>query len=109
MVQVYQAFLKSLNGPIILWLLSRNPRHGYGLMKEIKTITGRRAKPNVIYPYLRRLEERGFIVGEWIEFRGRRIKRYSLTEKGDELLRRVREFFRRPVRELITYLLHEEE
>jgi DNA-binding PadR family transcriptional regulator len=48
-------------------------------------------------------------VGEWIEFRGRRIKRYSLTEKGDELLRRVREFFRRPVRELITYLLHEEE
>lgn len=107
MVQVYQSFLRSLHGPIILWLLSRRPRHGYGIMKEIKKLTGKCAGPNIIYPYLHRLEEEGFIAGEWVEVGRRRVKRYSLTERGEALLERVRELFRRQVREVITYLLHE--
>ncbi|MBS7637397.1 PadR family transcriptional regulator [Candidatus Bathyarchaeota archaeon] len=107
MVQIYQSFLRSLHGPIILWLLSLSPRHGYGIIKEIKKLTGGGAGSNTVYPYLHRLEKEGFIVGEWVEMGGRRVKRYSLTKRGEALLMRIREFFGRQIRELITYLLHE--
>lgn len=60
-----------------------------------------------IHPYFHRLEKEGFIAGEWVEIRGRRAKRYSLTKRGEALLMRIRELFGRQIRELIMYLLHE--
>jgi len=105
MVQVVQAFLRGLDKPVMLWLLSRRPRHGYEIIKEFKRLTGRRLKPSIVYPFLHWLEEEGFAVGEWIKDGRRAIKYYSLTSKGENLLNKVREFFNKPLGEVIADLL----
>lgn len=107
MVGVIQAFVRGLDKPIILWLLSRRPRHGYELIKELRRLTGRKLKPGIVYPFLHRLEEEGFAVGEWIIKGGRNVKYYSLTKKGENLLRRVRDLFEKRVKEVIMDLLVE--
>src|SRR5205807_1678026 len=52
---------------LTLHLLSEGPEHGYALMDRIANMTGdiMPVNSNTMYPLLRRLEERGFIVGEW--------------------------------------------
>lgn len=71
---------------LILHLLSKGPEHGYGLMERIADLTGdvMPVNSNTMYPLLRRLEERGFIVGEW-EHPDRRSRRtYKITRAGAE-------------------------
>jgi len=79
--------------------------HGYNLIKEFKRITGRRLKPAVIYPFLHTLEEKGYVVGTWMSRGKRRIKSYSVTQKGRMLLATVREHFQLPFKEIILDLL----
>jgi len=69
---------------LILHLLSKGPEHGYGLMERIELMTGSimPVNPNTMYPLLRRLEERGFVVGTW-EHPDRRSRRiYRITRAG---------------------------
>lgn len=108
MVKVIRAFLQGLDKPIMLWLLSLKPRHGYGLIKELRRLTGRRLKPSVVYPFLHWLEKEGFALGEWMEKGKRKVKYYSLTEKGESLLVKVRDFFSKPIRVVIADLLSEQ-
>jgi DNA-binding PadR family transcriptional regulator len=71
---------------LILHLLKKGPEHGYGLMERIAAMTGdvMPVNSNTMYPLLRRLEERGFIAGEW-EHPDRRSRRtYSITRAGAE-------------------------
>lgn len=105
MVGVVNAFLRGLDKPVILWLLSNRPRYGYELIREFKRLTGRRLKPSVVYPFLRWLEEEGFAASEWVKEGRRAIRYYSLTSKGEGLLSKVREFFNRPLSEVIKDLL----
>jgi len=99
------AFLRGLNRPIILWLLSVEPRSGYGLIKDFKRLTGQKLKPGIVYPFLHRLERGDFVVSNWIEKGKRKVKYYSLTKKGENLLDRIRDFFSMPIRELVIDLL----
>lgn len=105
MVKVVSTFLRGLDKPIILWLLSSRPRHGYGLIKEFRRLTGHKLKPSIVYPFLHWLEEEGFAVGRWIENGGRDVKYYLLTSKGEKLLSRLRELFNKPIKEVIIDLL----
>ena len=69
---------------LTLHLLSEGPEHGYALMERIARLTGdiMPVNSNSMYPLLRRLEERGFIVGEW-EHPDRRSRRiYRITSSG---------------------------
>jgi PadR family transcriptional regulator PadR len=69
---------------LTLHLLAEGPEHGYGLMERIAQMTGdiMPVNSNTMYPLLRRLEERGFIVGEW-EHPDRRSRRtYRITASG---------------------------
>ena len=69
---------------LTLHLLAEGPEHGYGLMERIAQLTGdiMPVNSNTMYPLLRRLEERGFIVGEW-EHPDRRSRRtYRITASG---------------------------
>lgn len=71
---------------LILHLLREGPEHGYGLMERIAAMTGdvMPVNSNTMYPLLRRLEERGFITGDW-EHPDRRSRRiYRLTKAGAE-------------------------
>ena len=69
---------------LTLHLLADGPEHGYALMERIAGLTGdiMPVNSNSMYPLLRRLEERGFIVGEW-EHPDRRSRRiYRITAAG---------------------------
>lgn len=77
---------------LILHLLSHGPEHGYGLLQRIEELCSDllAVNTNTIYPLLRRLEERGFISGEWDHpiKRGRRL--YRITPAGRERLGRIK-------------------
>lgn len=78
---------------LIFHLLSKGREHGYGLMERIAALTGdvMPVNSNTMYPLLRRLEERGFIVGEW-EHPDRRSRRmYRITRAGSQRYELIKE------------------
>jgi PadR family transcriptional regulator PadR len=83
---------KTIFPVLILHLLVGGPEHGFGLMQRIAGLCyGYLAvNTNTIYPLLRRLEERGFIVGEWDHPTKRARRIYSITPAGRERLERIR-------------------
>jgi DNA-binding PadR family transcriptional regulator len=105
MVDAINAFLRGLERPLILWLISQGPKHGYELIKEAKRLTGQKLKPGTLYPLLYWLEDEGFVAGEWIRKGRRELRFYRLTEKGKGLLLKVHELFRKPIRGVIADLL----
>ena len=107
MVDVINAFMRGLEKPLILWLISQGPRHGYELIKEVKRLTGQKLKPGALYPLLYWLEDEGFVVSEWIKKGRRDLRYYRLTEKGKALLVKVHGFFSNPIRGVIADFLSE--
>jgi len=105
MVNIMDSFVHGPEKPLILWLLSRKPRHGYELIKEFRKLTGQRLKPSIVYPFLHWLEDEGFAVSEWVKRSGRNLRCYRLTEKGENMLTKLRDLFNKPIKELITDLL----
>jgi DNA-binding PadR family transcriptional regulator len=77
---------------LILHLLADAPDHGSGLMTRIENLChGLLAvNTNTIYPLLRRLEERGFIVGEWEHPTKRSRRFYRITPDGRARLDRIK-------------------
>jgi DNA-binding PadR family transcriptional regulator len=75
----------------VLALLSRNSRHGYEIMKQIKERTGGFWRPTAggIYPILQSLEESGYIEGKWDAQRRRKRKTYQITETGRPVLQQA--------------------
>jgi transcriptional regulator len=74
---------------LILSLLARRPMHGYELAKliEARSEGAVRFKAASLYPLLYRLEQRGLIVGRWLEKAGQRRRRhYRVTADGQKRL-----------------------
>jgi transcriptional regulator len=74
---------------LVLSLLEAQPRHGYDISKLIEARSGGALRFHVtsLYPLLYRLEQRGWIVGRWVEKPEQRRRRYySLTEEGKKVL-----------------------
>lgn len=89
---------------LTLHLLAKGPEHGYGLMERIAEMTGdiMPVNSNTMYPLLRRLEERGFIVGEW-EHPDRRSRRtYRITPAGIARYHQIRERMKPQLEKLIV-------
>ncbi len=59
--------LKGTLDMLILRTLDLEPRHGLGVADRIEQITRGtfRVKPGSLFPALHRLEQEGFIEGEW--------------------------------------------
>jgi transcriptional regulator len=79
---------------LILSLLADEPRHGYDIARLIELRSGGALRFHVttLYPLLARLEERGWLVGRWVEKAEQRRRRYySLTAKGRKVLQSQRE------------------
>ena len=76
-----------------LILLSKKPRHGYELMKEINARTRGFWKPTAggMYPILKDLQKSGYVQGEWDAKTRRRKRIYKITEVGGAVLRRALE------------------
>jgi DNA-binding PadR family transcriptional regulator len=108
MVKISKVFLRGLEKPIMLWLLAHKPRHGYELIVEFKRLTGRKLKPSIVYPFLHKLEKCGFARAEWIVKGKKRIRHYSLTKSGKDLLSKVKETLSKPVKQVLLVIEKEE-
>jgi len=97
--------VKGLRRVLILWLISQSKMSGYSIIKEIHRLTEFKFTSGIIYPLLYELEEKGLIRGEWIRRGRRNIKYYSITEKGENVLNKIRELFDKPLRQVIESLL----
>lgn len=81
--------LKGTLGLLILRTLELEPRHGVAIADRIEQITKGTftVKAGSLFPALHRLEQEGFITGEWsLTDAGRRIKSYRLTPAGKQQL-----------------------
>ena len=77
---------------LLLHLLEERPDHGLALMQRIEALCGGllAVNTNTVYPLLRRLEERGFVTGEWDHPTKRSRRLYRITPAGRERLTRIK-------------------
>jgi PadR family transcriptional regulator PadR len=75
---------------LVLKILSRRPRlHGYAIMSAIEEGSGDvlRVEEGSLYPALHRMEEAGWIRGDWVtKDTGQRSRAYQLTAAGAKQL-----------------------
>src|SRR5712691_2311610 len=86
---------------LILSLLQDQPRHGYDLGKLNEQRSGGSLSFHIasLYPLLYRLENRGLILGRWVEKPNQRRRRYyRLTTQGQKTLAQQRQSWREFVR-----------
>lgn len=83
---------------LILWIISKEKIHGYGIMKKLEEFFDFKdadleikITSSKIYPILRKMEENMLIVGEWdINENNKRVKYYSITDDGLLILDKLR-------------------
>ncbi|NIQ08033.1 MAG: PadR family transcriptional regulator [Candidatus Korarchaeota archaeon] len=73
---------------LILWIIHKEPLHGYGVKKEIISLPiPYKPKPGAIYTILRRMEKKGLLTSAWDERPAKKDRRvYQITEEGEHLL-----------------------
>jgi transcriptional regulator len=74
---------------LILKTVAREPLHGWAIAKRIQLLSGDVLSfgQGSLYPALHRLEQQGWISGEWKDSElGRAAKFYSLTRDGRKQL-----------------------
>jgi len=73
---------------LIMALLEEQARHGYEIGKLIaeRSLGVLRFHVASLYPWLYRLERRGWVKGEWESSGGRRRRYYRLTATGRRIL-----------------------
>lgn len=89
MAKQHTELLKGTLDLLILKTLALEPRHGVGVADRIAQITGGtfQVKPGSLFPALHRLEQEGFISGDWSTTPdGHRAKYYRLTAAGQRQL-----------------------
>lgn len=76
---------------VLKTLESMGPLHGYAIARRIEQVSGNTLTMNqgTIYPALLRLEQRGWIKGEWgLSEANRRARFYSLSRIGRKQIER---------------------
>src|ERR687893_298857 len=80
---------------LILHFVREGPEYGNSLMQRIREASGgvMSVSPNTVYPLLRRLEEKGYVKGEWERPDTRSRRFYAITPQGEEKYGEIREQF----------------
>jgi PadR family transcriptional regulator PadR len=76
---------------MVLKTLALEPMHGYGIVQRLEQITQGtfQINPGTVFPALRRLDDSGFVGGEWAQTENnRRARYYTITRKGRRHLER---------------------
>ena len=90
-------FTNGITHNLILWIISKETIHGYGIMKKLDDFfsfdNGECDLKNTsskIYPILSKMEDDGLIAGEWkVNENNKRVKYYSITDDGELLLKHI--------------------
>nr|WP_294998419.1 PadR family transcriptional regulator [uncultured Methanobrevibacter sp.] len=90
-------FSNGITHNLILWIISKETIHGYGIMKKLNEFFSFEAECDMtassskIYPILSKMEKKGLIMGEWdINENNKRVKFYSITDEGQCVLKAIR-------------------
>jgi transcriptional regulator len=79
---------------MILKTLDLAPMHGYGIMQRLRQLSDGlfEATPGSMFPALQRMEEEGWVKGEWgASENNRRARHYSITRAGKRQLEKKKE------------------
>lgn len=101
--QALEEELTGLEKLYIILALSKRRVHGYSLLKEIESLTGRKPSPAKIYGFLAKLKDLGITESVGSGSRGKVY--YSLTSRGKEEIRRIVDRASRLVEILVGNLL----
>lgn len=77
---------------VLKTLDTMGPLHGFGIARRIEQTSGDRLSVNygTIYPALLKLEQEGFIAGDWgVSETNRKARYYKLTRAGRKRLERA--------------------
>jgi DNA-binding PadR family transcriptional regulator len=80
--EIVQRIIRNLTDIQILTLIKAQPLWGYKIKKQIEKNFGIKLRHGALYPMLRMLETKGFVVCKVQKKWGRVRKVYSITEKG---------------------------
>jgi PadR family transcriptional regulator, regulatory protein PadR len=71
---------------LVLHIVREEPAYGNSIMARIREISAgaMSVSPNTIYPLLRRLEEKGYVEGEWERPDTRSRRFYKITPAGEK-------------------------
>ena len=92
-------FSNGLTHNLILWIISKEPIHGYGIMKKLDDFFNFndgdqcdvKNSSSKVYPILSKMEKNGLIIGEWkINENNKRVKYYSITREGEIVLGQIK-------------------
>ena len=84
-----ESMIKTLLPHIILTEAANRPIYGYDIIRLVRQRFGIYLSSSTVYPALNDLEKQGFIKSEWNISKGRPRKVYTLTTKGNFLLRQT--------------------
>ncbi len=75
----------SMLEPVLLFLIKKEPRHGYSLLSDLSALDMGTIHPGVVYRTLRELEALGWIESYWDtdQTQGPPRRTYHLTDKGN--------------------------
>src|SRR5690242_4621070 len=78
---------------LLLAILAKGPAHGYAVIESLRSRSeGTFDLPEgTIYPALHRLENQGLLHSSWSEDSARRKRIYQLTPKGQQILSKRQE------------------
>jgi PadR family transcriptional regulator PadR len=80
---------------LVLHIVREEPAYGNSIMARIREISAgaMSVSPNTIYPLLRRLEEKGYVEGEWERPDTRSRRFYRITARGEEKYAEIKDRF----------------
>lgn len=95
--KLVKQFSNGITHNLILWIISKEKIHGYGIMKKLEEFFNFESDEcdikitsSKVYPILSKMEKGGLIAGEWkINENNKRVKYYSITDKGGVVLKQV--------------------
>ncbi|WP_069592767.1 PadR family transcriptional regulator [Methanosphaera sp. WGK6] len=93
------SLIKGARNIFILWLISREKLHGYGLMSKINELSSdlpgdKTVHSSTIYPLLHKLEKDGLITSSQELNGNHKVKVYEITEDGLQMLNSIKYFIK---------------
>lgn len=94
---------------LVLRTLTQGPMHGFGITMHIEVVTGGilRFQEGSLYPALQRMENEGWLTGEWKTTENkRRARYYKLTKAGRKQLEQEQDQWNRIIQAVALVLNH---
>ncbi len=95
--KIFKHFSNGITHNLILWIIYKEPIHGYGIMKKLDEFfdfensnCDLKATSSKVYPILAKMEKNDLIIGEWKTSNNKQVKYYSITEDGEIVLNNVK-------------------